>query len=349
MKKAVIAAGFETLYFSGMHRVARQFLAGAGAILTFHRVLPANDAPFQPNRVLEITPEFLEQVIVSVRAAGIEIVSMDEAHRRLTSGADSRRFVVLTFDDGYRDNMQFAWPILKRHAAPFTLYVPSAFAEGTGELWWVALEKAIAREALIEVELDGEERAFDCSTAELKQAAFAAIYAHLRAQRRDADLRRPVREIAFGYGIDMARQCRELCMTWDELAVMAADPLTTIGAHTVTHPILATISAEAARAEMVDGAAAIEKHLGVRPEHVSYPVGGPDCAGPREFALAAGAGFRTGVTTRPGVLFSDHGDHLLALPRLSINGEFQRRRYLDVLLSGAASALANRFRRVSAA
>jgi hypothetical protein len=49
------------------------------------------------------------------------------------------------------------------------------------------------------------------------------------------------------------------------------------------------------------------------------------------------------------VLFSDHGDHLLALPRLSINGEFQRRRYLDVLLSGAASALANRFRRVSAA
>jgi peptidoglycan/xylan/chitin deacetylase (PgdA/CDA1 family) len=349
MKKAVIAAGFETLYFSGMHRVARPFLAGSGAILTFHRVLPANDAPFQPNRVLEITPAFLEQVIVSVRAAGIEIVSIDEAHRRLASGAEGPRFVVLTFDDGYRDNLEYAWPILKRHEAPFTLFVPSAFAEGTGELWWVALENAIAREALIEVELDGEERAFDCSTADLKQAAFNAIYAHIRAQKTDTEARRPVRDIAFGYGIDMAKQCRELCMTWGELAVMAAHPLTTIGAHTVTHPILTMLSAEAARAEMTDGAAAIEKHLGRRPEHLSYPVGGPDCAGPREFALAAEAGFKTGVTTRPGMLFGDHGNHLLALPRLSINGEFQRRRYLDVLLSGAASALANRFRRVSAA
>jgi peptidoglycan/xylan/chitin deacetylase (PgdA/CDA1 family) len=315
----------------------------------FHRVLPASSAPFQPNRSLEITPEFLEEVIVAVRAAGVEIVSLDEAHRRLAAGGGTQRFAVLTFDDGYRDNLEYAWPILKRHEAPFTIYVPSAFAEGTGELWWVALEKAISRQSVIEVELDGEERVFDCTTTAGKQAAFAEIYAYARAQARDADLRRPIREIAFGYGVDMAKQCRELCMTWGELAVMAAHPLTTIGAHTVTHPILTTVTAEVARAEMADGAAAIEAHLGVRPEHFSYPVGGPDCADPREFAIADELGFKTAVTTRPGVLFADHRNHLNALPRLSINGAFQRRRYLDVLLSGAPSALINRFRRVHAA
>jgi hypothetical protein len=55
------------------------------------------------------------------------------------------------------------------------------------------------------------------------------------------------------------------------------------------------------------------------------------------------------VTTRPGVLFPEHAAHLTALPRLSLNGEYQQRRYLQVLMSGTATALFNGFRRVSAA
>jgi peptidoglycan/xylan/chitin deacetylase (PgdA/CDA1 family) len=60
-------------------------------------------------------------------------------------------------------------------------------------------------------------------------------------------------------------------------------------------------------------------------------------------------GFKTAVTTRPGVLFPEHRDHLLALPRLSINGDYQDQRYVEVLLSGTATALWNRFRHVNAA
>ncbi len=138
-------------------------------------------------------------------------------------------------------------------------------------------------------------------------------------------------------------------MGWSEIAAGAADPLVTIGAHTVSHPILTTLSETQARAEMADSAAAIAARLGRRPEHFAYPVGQPDAAGPREFALARAVGFKTAVTTRPGVLFPDHAEHLTALPRISVNGEFQRLRYLDVLLSGAPTALKNRFRRVDAA
>jgi peptidoglycan/xylan/chitin deacetylase (PgdA/CDA1 family) len=100
---------------------------------------------------------------------------------------------------------------------------------------------------------------------------------------------------------------------------------------------------------MAGGARAIRARLGAAPRHFAYPVGDQSAAGPRDFRIAAELGFRTAVTTRPGVLFAEHARHTTALPRISVNGEFQRLRYLDVLLSGAATALMNRFRRVDAA
>ena len=87
----------------------------------------------------------------------------------------------------------------------------------------------------------------------------------------------------------------------------------------------------------------------MRPEHLSYPIGDSTSAGPREFAIAAELGFKTAVTTRPGVLFPSHSRHLTALPRISLNGEYQRLRYVRVLLSGSATAMWNGFRRLDAA
>jgi peptidoglycan/xylan/chitin deacetylase (PgdA/CDA1 family) len=138
-------------------------------------------------------------------------------------------------------------------------------------------------------------------------------------------------------------------MNWQELSELAADPLVTIGAHTVNHPKLRKTAEPAIRHEMAESVARIEEMLGIRPVHFSYPFGDPTAAGPREFALARELGFKTAVTTRPGVLFPEHRDHLMALPRISLNGEFQRLRYLKVLTSGAATALQTRFQRVDAA
>ena len=95
--------------------------------------------------------------------------------------------------------------------------------------------------------------------------------------------------------------------------------------------------------------AVIEAALAVRPDHLSYPVGDSTAAGPREFCIAAALGFKTAVTTRPGVLFPEHRAHLTALPRISLNGEHQQLRFVRVLLSGAATAVSNGFRRVDAA
>ena len=139
-------------------------------------------------------------------------------------------------------------------------------------------------------------------------------------------------------------------MNWEELNQLAAAPLCTIGAHTVNHMMLKKLDTEqAVRAEMEMSRAVIEAALGKRPQHLAYPIGDPTSAGPREFRIAAELGFKTAVTTRPGVVFKAHREHLTALPRISVNGDYQNQRHLKVLMSGAATAMWNGFKRVNAA
>ena len=216
-------------------------------------------------------------------------------------------------------------------------------------MWWLTLEAAIARVSRLALVMDGEDRRYDCDSTEAKYELFEHIYWWLRSLESEDELRDAVRDLGARYGVDSAAICNELCMTWEEIAEVARDPLATIGAHTVNHVMLRKASDEAVRSEMQPSAAIIEAALGKRPRHFSYPVGDRTSAGPREFRIAAEVGFTTAVTTRPGVLFPEHAAHLTALPRISLNGEYQQRRYAKVLLSGAATALWNGFRRVDAA
>jgi peptidoglycan/xylan/chitin deacetylase (PgdA/CDA1 family) len=80
--------------------------------------------------------------------------------------------------------------------------------------------------------------------------------------------------------------------------------------------------------------------------HLAYPIGDRSSAGAREFALASELGFETAVTTRKGMLFPEHSRHLMALPRLSVNGGWQNEALLDILLSGVPFLLWNRGSRV---
>ena len=341
--------GLDALYFSAIYNFFKPAWSGVGLIFTLHHVATSNPdtkSEFSPNRILTITPEFLEQTIIQVIAAGYDIVDLSEARRRLLEKDFRRRFVCFTLDDGYQDNFSAALPIFRKHNAPFTVYVSTGIIDGTAILLWEHLEDVVRRHKKISITLAGRE--FDCetsSTAE-KYRAFDAMYWHLRGLDQVAQ-QGAIATLLSEFAIDPAKLCQQCAMTWDTLAELAQAELVTIGAHTVSHYALSKLSPEEVRDEVEKGRKLIAEKLGRPPaEHFAYPFGDSGSAAQREFEILAGLDFATSTTTRKGILFPEHKDHLHALPRVSLNGDYQKDRYVRLFLSGAPFALWRRFRKL---
>ncbi|RDJ23300.1 polysaccharide deacetylase [Bosea caraganae] len=347
LRHQAFSAAFKAIALTGADRWGRGLAQGRGVILTLHHVRPWRARGFAPNRLLEITPEFLDRTLGLIRSEGYDIVSLDEALARLADPKPGRFFVAITSDDGYRDNLDHAWPVLAKHGAPWTAFVTPGFAERTARLWWLELEEAIRALPRIELELpEGRFSARTESDAE-KQGAFDTLYWRLRKGPEET-LLAAAAELAWQAGIDSAALVERECLPWETLRSLAGALGVTIGAHTLSHPMLAKHPEEVARREIFESKARLEAELGIPIRHFAYPVGDPGSAGPREFALAREAGFASAVTTRPGHLFAEHAAHLHALPRVSLNGYHQSDVAVRALLSGLPFLAWNRGRKVNA-
>ena len=104
-RHSVFAAALDAIGKTGLDCLLAPLTRGVGVILTLHRVSPADRRGFAPNRILEITPEFLDGAILSLKSLGYELITLAEAVARLRSGKGRMPFAALTFDDGYRDNL----------------------------------------------------------------------------------------------------------------------------------------------------------------------------------------------------------------------------------------------------
>lgn len=341
----LLKAALSAMYYTGADGLLSSLSRGTGAILMLHQVQPGAPEDFSPNRILQVTPAFLDQTIRQVIEAGFEILSLDELTLKLADGDLRRPFVSFTLDDAYKDNLFHAYPVFKRYGLPFTVYAPTDYIDGAGDLWWLALEKALARLDTLTLRMDGVERTFDLRTCEQKYAAYHAIYWWLR-RSEETEARASVADICRRADFDATTLCRDLIMSWDELRQLAADPLVTIGGHTRRHFSLAKLSDAAVRSEIVEGMARLERELGRPVRHFAYPFGDESAAGPREFAIARELGLASAVTTRKGLVQPAHAHGLMALPRVSLNGEYQDPRYVKVLLSGAPFVFWDLFQRI---
>ena len=122
-------------------------------------------------------------------------------HRRLTERDFSRRFACFTFDDGYRDNRDFALPAMREYDAPFTVYVANDFANGTGHLWWVALERVIASTERIDT-TSVTPPYISIPARRTKAGAFSRIHDLLRGLPDARDVARELSGLCARYSID---------------------------------------------------------------------------------------------------------------------------------------------------
>lgn len=307
--------------------------------MTLHHVRPASKASFDPNALLAVTPEFLDRLLGHLRSRNWRFVSVDEL---VGDSAGGPRRIAVTLDDGYRNNMEHAWPVFRKNAAPFTIYVCPGFTERKSELWWEALERMIRAADRFPTPGAEPPEMMPTRTPTEKAEAYNAWRNWLTTAVDEFHQRETVRALARDHDLDLTELARELVMDWDEVRKIASDPLCTIGAHTMTHPALARLPADSAHAEMLGSVETIAERIGKRPTSLAFPYGYPAAAGLREAALAEKAGLTASFTTQPGYVTSQGSRH--GLPRVSINGLFQEPRFLDVLLSPGLWQFRNKIR-----
>jgi len=321
----------ELAYFSGRTWLKRH---GAGVILRFERVRPRRAARFQPLKSHEITPRFLDRTIRALKRWKYDIVSMDEVCRRAIAPDSRRRFVCLTFDGGYKDLVISAYPVLSRHGVPFTLYVPTAFPDGIGEAWWLALEEVIAREGRLSLVMGREEKHFDIPGTAEKYQLYDLLFRWMRSLA-PPDLSAAIKDLCTRYAVDLAALSREASLDWSDLATLAADPLVTLGSATVNYPVLWNLKDATALREMTMGRAVTEAAFRRDVRHFAYPFGDRASWRRKHSVMAEEAGFISAVSAIPGVVESDGRTSLYALPRIAWDGRQRSLRAMRVILSGS--------------
>lgn len=326
-------AAMELAFFSFYSRLRERSAGGAGIILRFEHVRPRDIRPFQPNRWREITPEFLDRTIRALKRWNFDLVTMDEVCRRAVTLPNANRFACLTFDGGSKDVISQAWPVLSKHGVPFTVYLPTAFPDGIGEAWWLALEDVIAREPRISLIIDRQERRFAAGTTAEKHDTFEFLSSWLRTLP-PPDLTFAIHDLCKRYSVDLAALSRNASMDWDDLAKLAVDPLVTIGSATVNYHALSSLKEADARREMTMGKAVAETALRRPIGHFAYPFGDPKSWRRAHVAMAQEAGFASAVSTIPGVVEARGCTNVHALPRIAWDGRLGSLRLMRVMLSG---------------
>lgn len=339
VKETAIRTILGVARWTGAAGLARPLLSGTGAILMLHRVTERNWSPLGLNSGLTITPRFLDGVLSDLRRRGHAVVPMDEMLEALRTGRPAKA-VAITADDAYLDNLTEALPVFEAHSAPFTVYVAPALVSGETMPWWEVIEELAMRRDEIRLPSGQGGTVLPCRTPDEKRTAARALMAWVSTGVAEADQQAVLHELGCVPGPERR------FMDWDELRRLAAHPLATLGAHTVHHVALARLGEAEALAEMQESAAILARETGRRPRHFAYPYGHAAAVGAREVALARAAGFDTAVTTRHGVLLPGHTAHPHALPRISVNGNFQRLADLRTLMSGLTTPIANRGRRL---
>jgi len=277
-------------------------------LFMYHKVTPEHDV-----LGLSVSPLFFEQQLEFLKSR-FDLISLTEAVSILqTTGTISRDYAVLTFDDGYRDNYDYAYKLLKKHNVPATIFVTVEGLE-TGYFGWHTFDQAI---------LGSERETMDLTefalgiinirTIASKKQAIHRLHHELKQcnnEKREAVVQKVIEELAVNVNYD------RIMLTWHEAKEMQSSGLITFGSHTMTHPILTRVDHARALNEISSSKAIIEEKLGSPVELFAYPNGSEGNFDDYIVGMLKNVGFSAACTTIPGSIVG--GENLFRLPRIDV-------------------------------
>jgi peptidoglycan/xylan/chitin deacetylase (PgdA/CDA1 family) len=276
---------------AGLERAARPH-PHLLAVLTYHRVDDPSALPLLYPGLISAPPaEFEEQI--RFLASQCRAISLTEllAVRRGEARLEPRS-VLVTFDDGYRDFAEHAWPILKRYGIPVTLFVPTAYpGDPDRAFWWDRLYGALVSTGP-RGRIATPAGEFRLATAADRLQAFRRLRTHLEALSQEEAMKL-VDELCSALA---APTPASAVLGWPELRALAADGVV-LAPHSRSHPLLDRLPREAVRDEIVGSLEDLEREIGVTPPVFAYPGGAQDAYVTR---ILEEAGFELAFATTRG-------------------------------------------------
>lgn len=265
----------------------------SGVVLAYHRVAELALDP----QMLAVTPRNFDEHLQVIRSR-FRPVSLRAASKLLAGGDSLDGIVVLTFDDGYADSLSQLAPLLERYEVSATVFLTSGYVGGGGEFWWDELEQILLGSPTLPRELGltlrGGERRWDLGAAavasEEERAAWAdwtivisddpsprhRVYRELECllrRLRKEEQQRVLRALRSWAGTDGSARETHRILTCEEVAELAAHPLVEVGAHTISHPVLARLTPAEQWLEIDGSKTELERIAGTAVTSFSYPFG----------------------------------------------------------------------------
>lgn len=283
------------------------------SIFLFHRVSPVRDKLWDP-----LSPERFDDILKYLKT-NFEIKLVENILASSYVSDNKKPLAAIVFDDGYKDYIEYALPLLKKHNLPSSMYVVTSCVESGLPPWTYVLDNALTNTKKDNVTIDVSLLPEDLKQASWKneneKIAFAKKFKPFLKQVPDATRRNLVEQII--QSLNDVEAPRNIMMTWKEIN-QARSAGTIIGSHTCTHPLLAKIENESdIENELVLSAKKIKEQTGEFPLTISYPIGSFD---ERIKKIAQKAGYSFGLAVKQQIY--DSGKHdLFEVPRIELYNE----------------------------
>ena len=251
-----------------IRKIYKLFNPIQGEIWCLHRVLPMRSKISQ-NRELEITPDYLETLIINYKELGFKFCSIDVIYKNKLPFLRlfyQHKFVNVSFDDGFDDVYTYAYPILKKYDIPFTLYLTTDFPDKRTIIWWILMENIILENNQIQLS-SGEQ--YTCASLSEKKELYTQFLKKIF--QSDNDTLVTFNSLFSSYIDTYSSTNNRLSLSWDQIKEMVDSGLCTVGSHSVTHSNLLKISKEELIRELNESIKIIEIKIQQEVFHFSYP------------------------------------------------------------------------------